>query len=119
MIENSFYDLIGWFISIIVVIKLITFVLEIHNKNNEIHDKFDKDVNDFYQELLKEKLRHAHNKNNSDWLKVNKDNRDKILKVKVMSERGEGGERQAAENRLKVLLLKNNLKLSDIPAYKT
>lgn len=39
---------------------------------------------------------------------------DKILKVKELAERGEGGEKTAAERRLKKMLKKHNLTLEDL-----
>jgi hypothetical protein len=114
-------DLLDWIIPFIVLIIFIRFIRKVvdHVKGiNEMHE-YHEDIEKFYKELLAQKLRQAAKNNNSKWFKLDKSSKDKIMKVKVMSERGETeGECHAAKGRLNALLLKNNLILSDIPDYK-
>ena len=91
------------FICLITFIKLLTFILEIFNKKVYYNKGF-------YDELYTEKF----NQLNNNWFKLDQNTKDKILKVKTMSERGEQGERDVAKNKLDMLLLKNNIKLNDI-----
>jgi len=119
MIEASFTEWIVSFILLIVIIRIIRKTIDSVNKTHKKHEELDDELKKFYEELLAQKLRQANKNNNSKWFKLDNNSKEKILKVRVMAERGEvGGEQDAAKNRLNALLLKNDLKLSDIPAYK-
>lgn len=63
-------------------------------------------------EILRASLNNQ--KYQSKWYKLNKSDRDKILKVRSLSLRGEGGEKTNAQEKYNNLLKKHNLTPSDV-----
>ena len=67
-------------------------------------------------EMVRRAAQANYNRSNySKWNQLDTSVKDKILKVKTLVERGEGGEKTAAKSRFDALLLKNGITVTDVP----
>jgi hypothetical protein len=73
-------------------------------------------LEEYYFRLMAEQMRKSQQtQKHSKWYGLEQSVRDKIVKVKALAERGEGGEKEAAKLKYQKMLQKNNLHPADVP----
>ncbi len=97
----------------ICLLGMLKLVSDFNAKNLERQREYEKLCKDIDKHIndLKNSIKNKNNK----WNSLDQSIREKILKVRVLVTRGEGGEKEAAKSRLDVMMRKHGLVSSDIP----
>jgi hypothetical protein len=101
------------------VFKIIQFFLDAEKarlERNLEYERQKKILEEYYFRLMTEQMRKSQQtQKHSKWYGLEQSVRDKIVKVKALAERGEGGEKEAAKLKYQKMLQKNNLHPADVP----
>lgn len=105
-----------WGYFIYSIIKLFIEGRKVRREAEENFERHRQQIMDEYYKILFQQLKNAQQANKySKWFQLDQHSRDKITKIKALADRGEAGEKTAAQLKYQNLLQKNNLQPADVP----